>query len=144
VFNKHTQSYTIGRYRLLILDGHSSHSGPEFNQFCMKNLIIPLYMPPHSSHLLQPLDVSYFSSLKRAYRQEIQKQIALSINHIDKNEFLTIYSRVRTAALSKKNVQSAFRATGLVPYDPEQVLSRLNTQMKTPTPPGTSHSSQAS
>jgi O-methyltransferase involved in polyketide biosynthesis len=47
-------------------------------------------------------------------------------------------------ALSKKNVQSAFKATGLVPYDPEQVLSRLNTQIKTPTPPGTSHSSQAS
>jgi hypothetical protein len=38
-------------------------------------------------------------------------------------------------ALSKKNVQSAFKATGLVPYDPEQVLSRLNTQIKTPTPP---------
>jgi hypothetical protein len=31
-----------------------------------------------------------------------------------------------------------------VPYDPVQVLSRLNTQIKTPTPPGTPHSSQAS
>jgi hypothetical protein len=144
VFNKHTQSHTIGRYRLLILNGHGSHSGPKFNQFYTENLIIPLYIPPHSSHLLQPLDVSYFSPLKHTYRQEIQKQIAFSINYINKDEFLTIYSRVRTAALSKKNVQSAFRATGLVLYDPEQVLSRLNTQIKTPTPPRTSHSSQAS
>jgi hypothetical protein len=70
--------------------------------------------------------------------------MAFSINHIDKNEFLTIYFSVRITALSEKNVQSAFRAIGLVPYNPEQVLSRLNTQMKTPTPPGTSHSSQAS
>jgi hypothetical protein len=70
--------------------------------------------------------------------------MALDINHIDKNEFLTIYTRVRTAALSERNIKSAFRATGLVPYDPEQVLSRLNTQMKTPTPFGISHSSQAS
>jgi hypothetical protein len=101
-------------------------------------------MPPHSSHLLQPLDVSCFSPLKRAYGQEVQKQMTLGINHIDKDEFLTIYSRVRTAALSEGNIKSAFKATGLVPYDPEQVLSRLNTQMKTPTPPGTSHSSQAS
>ncbi|OJD20129.1 hypothetical protein ACJ73_08537, partial [Blastomyces percursus] len=36
------------------------------------------------------------------------------------------------------------RAVGLMPYDPEQVLARLNTTMKTPTSPGTSHSSQAS
>jgi hypothetical protein len=71
VFNKHTQSRTIGRYRLLILDGHGSHSGPEFDQFCTENSIISLYMLPHSSHLLQPLNVSCFFPLKRAYRQEI-------------------------------------------------------------------------
>jgi hypothetical protein len=144
IFNKHTQSRTIGRYRLLILDGHGSHSGPEFDQFCTENSIIPLYMPPHSSHLLQPLDVSCFSPLKQAYRKQVEKKMGLGINHIDKDEFLTIYSSVHTEALNEKNIQSGFRATGLVPYDPEQVLSRLNIQMKTPTPPGTSHSSQAS
>jgi hypothetical protein len=101
-------------------------------------------MPPHSSHLLQPLDVSCFSLLKRAYRHEVQKQMAFSINHIDKDEFLTIYSLIRTMALNKGNIQSAFKATGLILYDPEQVLSRLNTQITTPTPPGTSYSSQAS
>jgi hypothetical protein len=71
VFNKHTQSRTIGRYRLLILDGHGSYSGPEFDQFCIENSIISLYIPPHSSHLLQPLDVSCFSPLKHAYKQEV-------------------------------------------------------------------------
>ena len=69
--------------------------------------------------------------------------MGLGINHIDKDEFLTIYPSVHTAALGGKNIQSGFRATGLVPYDPEQVLSHLNTQMHTPTPPGSSHSSQA-
>jgi hypothetical protein len=62
VFHKHTQARTIGRYRLLILDGHGSHSGPEFDQFCTENSIIPLYMPPHSSHLLQPLNHIFLSS----------------------------------------------------------------------------------
>ncbi|KAL1955108.1 hypothetical protein VTO42DRAFT_9042 [Malbranchea cinnamomea] len=46
IFNRHTLSRTIGQYRLLILDEHS-HSGPEFDQFCMETPIIPLYMPPH-------------------------------------------------------------------------------------------------
>jgi hypothetical protein len=31
-------------------------------------------------------------------------------------------------------------ATGLVPYDPQHVLSTLQIKFKTPTPPGTSHS----
>lgn len=34
---------------------------------CSESDIIPIYMPVHSSHLLQPLDVSCFSPLKRAY-----------------------------------------------------------------------------
>jgi hypothetical protein len=86
----------------LILDEHGSHISPKLDQFCTENSIIPLYMPPHSSHLLQPLDVSCFSLLKRAYGQEVQKQMALGINYIDKDEFLTIYPRVRTAALNEK------------------------------------------
>ena len=143
VFNKHTQGCTVGKYRLLVLDGHGSHNGPEFDQFCTENLIIPLYMPAHSSHLLQSLDVACFSPLKQAYRKQIEKSMALGINHIDKDHFLTVYASVRKEALSQKNILSGFKATGLVPYDPEQVLSRLNTQLHTPTPPGSSHSSQA-
>ena len=33
-----------------------------------------------------------------------------------------------------------FAATGLVPHDPERVLSKLHAQLKTPTPPSSSHS----
>ncbi|KAL1954183.1 hypothetical protein VTO42DRAFT_1539 [Malbranchea cinnamomea] len=144
IFNKHTQARTMGQYRLLILDGHGSHNGPEFDQFCMENSIIPLYMPGRSSHLLQPLDVGCYSPLKQVYKKEVEKQMRLGINHIDKDKFLAIYSSIRPAVLSEKDIQSGFRATGLVPYDPEQVLAQLNTHMHTPTPPGTSHSSQAS
>jgi hypothetical protein len=33
------------------------------------------------------------------------------------------------------NIQSSFAAAGLVPYDPERVLSKLHTQLKMPAPP---------
>jgi hypothetical protein len=62
-FDRHKVSRTRGVYRLLILDGHSSHATPEFDQYCPENNIITLCMPPHTSHLLQPLDVSCFSLL---------------------------------------------------------------------------------
>ncbi|EDN10036.1 hypothetical protein HCAG_05839 [Histoplasma mississippiense (nom. inval.)] len=117
---------------------------PEFDQFCSENQIIALYMPPHSSHLLQPLDVGCFSPLKTAYGRQVENQMRLGINHIDKEEFLALYPAAQMQALTENNIKSSFRAAGLVPYNPEQVLSRLNTTMHTPTPPGTSHSSQAS
>ncbi|EDN03594.1 conserved hypothetical protein [Histoplasma mississippiense (nom. inval.)] len=123
---------------------HRSHASAGFDQFCSENQIIALYMPPHSSHLLQPLDVGCFSSLKTAYGQQVENQMRLGINHIDKEEFLALYPAAQIQALTESNIKSGFRAAGLVPYDPEQVLSRLNTTMHTPTPPGTSHSSQAS
>ena len=47
-----------GTHALLILDGHGSHLMPEFDQLCTENNIVTLCMPPYSSHLLQPLDVS--------------------------------------------------------------------------------------
>jgi hypothetical protein len=47
-----TTSRTVGRYRLLVLDGHGSHLTPLFDQVCSENDIIPVCMPAHSSHLL--------------------------------------------------------------------------------------------
>lgn len=66
-FEKHTRSRTVGRVRLLILDGHKSHHSDEFEEYCYQNSIITLCMPPHSSHLLQPLDVGCFGLLKAVY-----------------------------------------------------------------------------
>jgi hypothetical protein len=64
----------------------------------------------------------------------------LGINHISKVDFLSVYPQARSEAFRTSNIQNGFMATGLVPYDPRRVLSTLQVQFKTPTPPGTSHS----
>jgi hypothetical protein len=69
-FDRCTANRSVGSYRLLILDGHESHQSFNFERYCKDNKIIPLYMPPHSSHLLQPLDVGCFGPLKKAYGRE--------------------------------------------------------------------------
>lgn len=86
--NTHTESRTKATYRLLILDGHGSHATPGFDQYCRINNIVTLYMPAHTSHLLQPLDVSCFSPLKRAYGQKVQELVRQGTHHIDKEDFL--------------------------------------------------------
>jgi hypothetical protein len=63
-FNKHTKSLRKGSKRLLIMDGHGSHHTAQFEAFCKEEGILTLCMPPHSSHLLQPLDVACFGPLK--------------------------------------------------------------------------------
>lgn len=56
-----------GRYRLLIFDGHGSHLVPKFDEICAAINIITTFMPAHSSHLLQPLEIGCFAVLKRSY-----------------------------------------------------------------------------
>ena len=38
--------------------------------------------------------------------------------------------------MTEKNIQGGFIGAGLVPYDPEMVLSKLDVQLRTPTPTG--------
>jgi hypothetical protein len=135
-FNRHTESRTTGAYRLLILDGHGSHATPEFDQFCKDNKIITLCMPPHTSHVLQPLDVGCYSPLKVLYGHEVAELARQGVFHVDKLDFLWIYQRVRLTALSESNVKAGFQATGLIPFSPERVLESL-TVVRTPSPPGT-------
>jgi len=73
---------------LLILDRHLSYLTPEFDKICEENNIISLCIPAHTSHLLQPLDIGCFSVLKRVYRALIMEEMRLSINSIDKDNFL--------------------------------------------------------
>ena len=55
-----------------------------------------------------------------------KKSIQLGINYIDKQNFITLYGRFCTEALSAANICSEFAATGLVPFDPQHVLGALD------------------
>jgi hypothetical protein len=76
-FDIHTKRRTKGEYRLLIFDGHGSHHTAQVEEFCRENNIITACMPPHSSHLLQPLDVGCFSPLKTSYGRQVDNHMRL-------------------------------------------------------------------
>ena len=67
----------------------------------------------------------------------------LGIDYIDKPDFLVSYNQARIETYKEETIRNGFKATGLVPYDLIRVLSQLQIE-KTPTPPGSSHSSQSS
>ena len=127
--------HKVGTYSLLVLDGHGSHLTPQFDKICSENNIIPICMPPHSSHLLQPLDVGCFSPLKRAYGRLVENKARLGFNHIDKFDFLDAYPEARAETFKANTIKNSFEAAGLVPLNPGRVLEQLNIHLKTPTPP---------
>ncbi|RKK31124.1 hypothetical protein BFJ66_g15995 [Fusarium oxysporum f. sp. cepae] len=133
-FNRCTTDRSVGAYRLLILDGHESHHSADFQIYCEENNIITLCMPPHSSHLLQPLDVGCFGLLKKAYGREIEHLIRRSITHISKTEFFPAFYAAFQLTMTEANIKGGFRGAGLAPFDPEVVISKLDVQLRTPTP----------
>jgi hypothetical protein len=133
-FEQHTQQQKVGVYRLLILDGHESHHSTEFEIFCQEHNIITLCMPPHSSHILQPLDVGCFSPLKKAYGKQIEGLIRGGQTHITKEDFFLAFQVAFQESMTIQNVQGGFRGTGITPFDPQRVLDTLPPCTKTPTP----------
>ena len=136
VFKPQTRDRAAGRSRLLIADGHGSHIRADFIAYCMENDIDLLIMPPHCSHLLQPLDVGVFSAFKRAHSNETDKTSRLSTQRISRPEWLQMFIRARTKAIKPDNILAGWRGAGLVPNDPQKVLNHLsrNTTISVPHP----------
>jgi hypothetical protein len=63
----------------------------------------------------------------------------LSISHIDKDNFLSVYPQACMEAFKEINIRNGFIVTGLVPYNPTHVLDNMQVQFKTATLPGSYH-----
>ena len=62
----------------------------------------------------------------------------MNITYISKLEFLYTFREAFFASITEKNIQGGFTGAGLVPYNPERVISKLNIRIRTPTPPASS------
>ncbi|XP_060845906.1 uncharacterized protein LOC132925532 [Rhopalosiphum padi] len=106
---------------LLLLDGHATHvKNLAVLELARKNFITVLCFPPHTTHKLQPLDVSFMRPLSMYYSQEINIYLlnhpgrVVTLHEIGKI-FVTAYNKAATV----KNAVSGFNKTGIYPYNPE-------------------------
>ncbi|KAK0367669.1 transposase [Colletotrichum limetticola] len=110
--------------RLLVLDGHGSHTTTEFMWECYRNNVYLLFLPPHTSHVLQPLDMAVFGPIKSKYRKELSKEeIVDNSTIVGKRYFLSCYQKARLAGLTSLNIRSGWKATGLYPPDMARPLT---------------------
>ncbi|KAJ3455717.1 hypothetical protein MRS44_017199 [Fusarium solani] len=104
-FTPQTKPATKGDKRLLIIDGHGSHVSDDFMIECFWNDIHIIYLIPHSSHVLQLLDVTVFDPVKQKYRRLISG-ISTIEGHtpIGKCTFLQYYYEARKHGMTSTNI----------------------------------------
>jgi hypothetical protein len=91
-------------------------------------------MPPHLSHLFQPLDIALFGPLKRAYGKQVENMMRILLTRVSKEDFILAFKNAFFQVFGQKNIRSGFRGAGLVLYDPKQVIAKFDVKLRTPTP----------
>lgn len=110
-------------HRMLVMDGHGSHCDLEFMWRCKQMNIQLVFLPPHSSHVLQPLDLGVFSPLKTRYRKSIADLAHLDdTTPVKKQRFIHCYSLARVEALTPRVLRAGWKAAGLFPWNPQKGL----------------------
>src|SRR2546423_11665002 len=120
-FEPSTRYKANQRTRMLICDGHDSHISANFIAHCINNNIVLLILPPHTSHVLQPLDVGLFGPLKQAVSARLDRIISTGINRLQKPEFAESYFQAGLTAFRTANIQGGWRGAGLFPLNRQKV-----------------------
>ncbi|CAB3250496.1 unnamed protein product [Arctia plantaginis] len=119
--------------KILLCDNLSAHISPKALRLCEAHNVAFICLIPNSTHLLQPLDVGYFSPLKTAWRKVLdsyrntsrgKKVLALPKSLFAQLIKITLENIKVTSA---ENMKAGFRSCGLYPFSPQTVLSKLPT-----------------
>lgn len=100
------------------IDGHKSHLTLHLSKFCAEHEIVLIALHPNATHIIQPLYISFFRTLK-SNRQQINKSISdisASIS-IQKYEFAPILKQTPHSIDCKKLLESGFRKCGLYSFN---------------------------
>ena len=127
-FDQFTKKKARRSWRLLICDGHGSHVTKEFLDYSIKNRIIVMVFPSHSTHTLQPLDVGIFRPLSSYYSSELlrQQQRSQGLLPVVKADFYRLFKSAYASSFTKANIIAAFEATGIWPMDRTVVTKRFD------------------
>ena len=102
---------------LLLYDGLRSHISPNLIDWAVDHNIILYVLPPHTSHILQPMDVGCFGPFSKIYSNECPKFLRTHSGSVNRYNVCSLACKAYTAALSPANLRGAFRRSGIYPFD---------------------------
>ncbi|XP_050300148.1 uncharacterized protein LOC126738753 [Anthonomus grandis grandis] len=116
---------------VMIGDNLSSHISPKAIKLCEEHNIAFIALPPNSTHLTQPLDISFLRPFKINWRKVLDEWKSSSAGRrhptVPKDVFPSLLNELfgRTKENAATNLQSGFRKAGIYPFTRDQVLARL-------------------
>jgi hypothetical protein len=123
-FNKWIIQEKIPKPVIVFIDGHKSHMSLPLSQFCDANGIVLYALPPNTTHMLQPADVSVFKPLKQEWRTTVRKWLNQPENvnsSVTKLNFCTLFEETLQGTDTTNQIKNGFRKCGLFPLNPENV-----------------------
>lgn len=104
------------RPQLLILDSHGSHEVVELLELAREENIHVLALPPHATHMLQPLDRVVFAPFKKSYRRFCTEFMTEHPGHvINKTTWPRLLTSTWNSVMTPGLLKKAFEATGIHP-----------------------------
>ena len=124
---------------LVIMDGHGTHMTGDTVDLCNREGIDLCILPPHTTHVLQPLDVGIFNSYKAAYRRsardsslEFVRDPNLPAAREKRTIMIARSLLAATDAPTRNRIISAFRKTGIYPISFDSFLYHCNSVRELP------------
>ncbi|XP_005106626.1 CENP-B homolog protein 2 [Aplysia californica] len=116
------------RPQLLILDSHHSHKVLEMLELAQKKDVHILALPPHTTHVLQPLDKVVFKPFKTAYTRNCTEFLASEPSStINKVMWQRLSRNTWNTTMRPDLLATTFQATGIFPLNrhriPESVFA---------------------
>ncbi|CAG4950586.1 unnamed protein product [Parnassius apollo] len=100
-----------------IYDGHSTHVDLKVIELAISENVTILKLPPHSSHILQPLDVSGMKPMKDRWEEALVKWQRLHIGaKLPKSEFARIITEIWDV-MNPVILANGFNKTGIYPLN---------------------------
>ena len=107
---------------LLLLDGHISHCLPALIESAVKNNVILLALPSHTTHICQPLDVAVYKSFKCHVSKLINYGKMMRGDFwVGKKDVASIIRKPFEDSMSISNTKSGFKKCGIYPYSPNSI-----------------------
>lgn len=118
VFEPWFTKKTIERPVILYSDGHKSHLTLHLSKFCSEHQIVLIALHPNATHILQPLDVSFFRTFKAKW-QKTNRKICEDFSSvgIQKYQFAPMLKKTLDTLDHKKLLESGFVKCGLHPFN---------------------------
>ena len=105
------------------MDGHSSHFNPSVIKKAADERVVLFCLPPHTTHLTQPLDKGCFGPLKMHWKHECWTYITNNPDRrITRYQFSALFGQAWFKGMTMQNIVSGFRTTGIYPLDRSAVL----------------------